>query len=958
MIKAKKWLALAVTFAFAVNSIAAITVSADSVAQVSVAESGMAQLNTAVFDYNDFLEIHKNAKSPKSNITVLAEDFISLSGKVEFKKDCVTLQGENAAVKIPVEVEKEGLYNLAFDYVAHTSNFSNIAFSMLINDKQQFSEMEALTLDRPWKDIEEPPTDSRGNQVRPNQEQITDRIVATLDDPEGRYNAPLSFYLNEGVNEITITTRYGGVEVYGITFYNNEKPQQYSDLLESYKQKGYDFASNKIILLEAEDYFRKSSSSILSDSDKRDSKTSPSDPVKQLYNIISGSRYSNAGDWLEWKFTPEETGLYYITFRARQAEKSGFVSNRRLLINGEVLFDGCDQISFPSNNNWYHKTMGTDDENYAFYFEAGNEYVLRLEIIPGVLSETSLILDDCIFDLNELYRSVVMIAGTNPDKYRDYKLHDEIPEYKTKIKNLIKTLKEQEEFIMSANAGKSGSALTAIRSLITRLEIALTKSDTLAKKISSFKSDIESLSAWNMDVKKQPLDLDYIAIHSEKDNLPQERANIFQNLWFEVRRLFASFMDDYGVIGDFDEKTETITAWMAAGRDQMNVFENLVTNKFTPNYGVQVKVSLVTTGISEAIMAGKAPDAIFYMGSDSPVSLASRGALEELSKLPDYDEVASWFYDSAMIPLEYKGGYYGIPLSQSFNMMFVRTDIFEELKLEIPNTWSDVYKIAAILQRQNMEVGIPSTFGMYGSLLMQNGGSVFADSRKATGFDTENAKEAFETWTSFYSEYGFPVTFDLYNRFRSGEMPIGIAAYSFYTQLEQMAPEISGRWKMVPMPGVMKSDGSIDRSMCVSASTGISTAPGLEQSGAVAVIIKDSKHKDSAWKLVKWFAGSDIQVEYALGVESALGPLGRYTPANIKAFEQMPWTKEQKDLLLEQWSQVVMIPEMPGNYAVARGINNAFRRTIYDNENPVNMLHKYNIQINRELERKYKEFYS
>ena len=53
-------------------------------------------------------------------------------------------------------------------------------------------------------------------------------------------------------------------------------------------------------------------------------------------------------------------------------------------------------------------------------------------------------------------------------------------------------------------------------------------------------------------------------------------------------------------------------------------------------------------------------------------------------------------------------------------MMFVRTDIFEELGLTPPETWDDLYEIAPILQRNNMEVGLPA--GVFNMLLLQNGG--------------------------------------------------------------------------------------------------------------------------------------------------------------------------------------------------------------------------------------------
>ena len=46
-------------------------------------------------------------------------------------------------------------------------------------------------------------------------------------------------------------------------------------------------------------------------------------------------------------------------------------------------------------------------------------------------------------------------------------------------------------------------------------------------------------------------------------------------------------------------------------------------------------------------------------------------------------------------------------MTADMNMMFVRTDIFEELGLSIPETWEELYKLIPTLQRSNMNIGLP-----------------------------------------------------------------------------------------------------------------------------------------------------------------------------------------------------------------------------------------------------------
>ena len=80
--------------------------------------------------------------------------------------------------------------------------------------------------------------------------------------------------------------------------------------------------------------------------------------------------------------------------------------------------------------------------------------------------------------------------------------------------------------------------------------------------------------------------------------------------------------------------------------------------------------------------------------------------------------------------------------------------------------------------------------------------------------------------------------------------------------------------------------------------------------------------------------------------------ISRYTPANKTAFNNMPWTRTERELLISQRSFVKGIPEVSGNYSVTRELTNAFRQVVYENTNPTDTLHRYNVKINKELERK------
>lgn len=158
--------------------------------------------------------------------------------------------------------------------------------------------------------------------------------------------------------------------------------------------------------------------------------------------------------------------------------------------------------------------------------------------------------------------------------------------------------------------------MSAFHSLINRLEKIEKDPDLLARTSSAFKSDIQGLSSWNQDAKEQPLDLDYILIHSPDTELPDANPGFFEGLWFKLQRIFASFMADYGVVGETFEGENSLDVWISTGRDQMNIIKRLIDNSFSAQQGIHANVSLVTVDIRSAVLAGTAPDVSLFLSSD------------------------------------------------------------------------------------------------------------------------------------------------------------------------------------------------------------------------------------------------------------------------------------------------------------------------------------------------------
>ena len=346
---------------------------------------------------------------------------------------------------------------------------------------------------------------------------------------------------------------------------------------------------------------------------------------------------------------------------------------------------------------------------------------------------------------------------------------------------------------------------------------------------------------------------------------------------------------------------------------------------------------------------------VLSVGADQPVNYALRNAAEDLRQFADCDEVMQVFYESAYRPYEFNGGLYAIPETQTYNVLFYREDVMEELELEIPETWDDLINLLPTIQGNNMEVGIPSPtnatlpdISLYYTLVYQNGTDIYDDEAKKTIVDNEAGVEAFADYTRFYTDYGMPTEYDFVSRFRSGEMPIGIANFSLFNTLVVSAPEIRGLWDFTIVPGTVRTDENgneyVDHS--------------VYSTGNCSMMIKNDSEtkKQLSWEFMKWWAQTDTQVRFGRELEALLGSSARYATANREAFNQMAWNAGDMEVLSRQWESAVGFREVAGGYYTGRHIINAVRKVINEKEDPRETIVDYAITINEELIKKRSEF--
>ena len=101
---------------------------------------------------------------------------------------------------------------------------------------------------------------------------------------------------------------------------------------------------------------------------------------------------------------------------------------------------------------------------------------------------------------------------------------------------------------------------------------------------------------------------------------------------------------------------------------------------------------------------------------------------------------------------------------------------------------------------------------------------------------------------------------------------------------------------------------------------------------------------------------TDTQGRYSQNVESLLGLLGRPTTSNVEAFKKLSWESETEEILLEQWSRVVELPEVPGSYYLSRAVDQAFWSVVNGESNAKDATLKWNDIANEEIKQKISEY--
>ena len=939
--------------------------SAFSVAAFADETSDSSTIGYDIDDVRDLLNSETYASYAERNADVeRAKDTIVING-VDYNKEMTdaAVKVEDGALFTPgagsvawdVEIPETAKYAVKIDYNYPADGKStSIERRLRIDGEYPFKGARYLSLTKVWHDdyviTDDGSVDFKhdisGNDIRPEKFIVPSWQTYTFSDSTGYDVDPYEIVLEAGTHTLSLEATREDLIIKTITLYPYEELPTYEDVLAEYAAAGYQTAAGAApIILQAEYADATSAKTIYAQNDRTSALTQPQSPTLSKLNSLGGTKWQGVGQWIEYSFTPEVSGLYEIAPRYKQADLNGMYTSRRIYINGEIPFAEANYLQFNFSEEWKIEPLNNGVTNFQFYFEAGKEYTIRFEVILGNMSDIIGRVQEALTAINNDYLKILQITGADPDANRDYNFNNLIPDTIRDLYKQYLELSDVSQILTEVNGGK-GSNVATLDNIARILKKMATDEDEVAKNMGTLKSNIGTLGTWLNNVRNQPVLFDYIMIQPVGEKLPKAEANFFQAVWFEIRAFVGSFFADYSNLGATTELDENsvIDVWAQSDRDSAQVVRTLCDNEFTSVTNIGVNLRLVAAGtLLPATLSGTGPDVALENAQTIPVQYAIRSAVQPLNDFDTFDEVTSRFSESATVPLSLYGVTYGLPETQTFQMMFYRKDVFAELGLDIPKTWDDLMAMVPVLQYNHMEVGIPNSLPGLNLFLYQMGGELYADEGMRINLDSNLALEAFDTLCSYFTQYSFPYQYDAANRFRTGEMPIIFADYvTMYNQLSVFATEIRDLWEFIPVIGIEDEDGNINN-------TAISTVTSI-------IMMAGCEKQENAWKFMDWYTTAETQSSYANEKVAIVGQGAMFATANKEAIASLPWSTQDLENIMTQYNNLATIPEMPGGYIITRYVEFAFLDALNNNADPVESLLDYIDDINKEITRKRKEF--
>ena len=862
---------------------------------------------------------------------------------VSIETDLTLAVGDSAQVDFIVP--EDGQYEIWLTYLNTTQSTLPTELIVRLDGELPFYELRRVKLTSLWVvGSDDIPVDRYGNEIAPTPVSAQTEQSAGLTDSTARIDTPFLFELKQGSHTLTLACQDSGTHISAVTLKGPEALPAYA---------GEKAQGDGMIVIEGENIYSRSKSSIRG-AGEFNAVLTPYSIEHRVLNHLDGASFDTAGDTVTYAFRAEKAGWYNLDFHYRQSVKADFPVFFDLLIDGAIPSEAARRIHMDYSTSFVDMTVMNGGAPQTFYLSEGG-HTLSLRINGAPLTPVYEMIDRVLSEINNLSLEITRLSGGKADQYRSYNVREYIPDIEERLGGWSRDCADAVEYVKQFSSGGSGSAFSSLTLCADQLRRLAEKPEDLPRRLSELSTGSNSasrmLAQQLQDMANNDVSIDQIIFYQDGAKIPS-RAGFMESAGKSVERFVTSFSSQDYAAGT--GKNGHLQVWMGRSRQYVELVQNLIDMQFTPQTGIQVDISLMPDAnkLVLANAAGTAPDVVLSLQYVVPSYLNIRGALYDLTQFEDFGEVAQRFSSGLFIPYTLGDGVYAMPETVNFWVMFYRRDILEALSIEVPDSMDEVKLILPELQRRNMNFYFP-TAGMSGMkvfpgtlpLILQSGGSIYADTVSDTTLDSDESLKGFREMTELFTVYNMPTDVPspgFYQQFRDGTLPIGIADLATYNLLLNAAPELDSLWDIALYPGLTQEDGTVERW----------TTGGAE----TMAIMSQTEMPDKAWAFLKWWSSDEVQAEFGSLLQSTYGSEYIWPTANTNAFATLPLKSVHKKVIMEQMKWMTEAPWVLGTYMLERELSNAFISVVVDGVDARRALDTAVKRINRETYRKLEEF--
>jgi ABC-type glycerol-3-phosphate transport system substrate-binding protein len=852
-------------------------------------------------------------------------------------------------ISVDVNVPEDALYVVSFDYLSYDTSILPIELGLKVDGEYPFYESRSLTFETTWVSDGEDSFDRYGNVIVTMPDKLIQWEHKEVMDASYRYSEPLLIELSKGSHKFTINVNEGSLLLGNITLSKKTVIPEYT--------KAEDAPGNELITIEAEDFTQRNDSSIHAVGEY-DASLSPVQSTTTVLNIVDQDSFDTAGQKVTYEFEVANAGYYNIAMNYRQSEKNGFPVFVNYEIDGEIpntAFENYPMKYQQKFKNAYLKS--SDGDKLSVYLEAG-KHTISMQISADPLREALEKVDYIMNAVNDLSLEVTKVAGTNKDKYRDLRLSKYIPDVQERIYSWVDELYAVTESATEYVGGKNAEDVAAFGYLIIaakQLKTLGDEPDELIYRVDELSTSVNSVNTQIANfvdlINKNNLAIDRIYICQAKTKLPK-KLDIFSRMGNSIERFVDSFFGQSYSASNTD--ASHVQVWVNRPRQYVEIMQKMIDDEFTPATGIEVDLSIMTDPnklvLSNA--SGDTPDIATGINYSIPFELGIRGALVDLTKFSNYKEVFGRYSDGLLVPSVIGDGLISLPETMNFYVMFYRSDVLEKLGLTPPDTIDELIAMMPDLQMRGLNVFYPTAAmaamrNFHGTtpLIFQNGGSLYGKTALDITIDEEEAVQGFTELTELFTLYDLPVDVpNFYQHFRNGDLCIGIADFNSYNLILNAAPEIENSWKIALIPGVKDEEtGEIKRFI----------SGGAE---STVMFASNDEREQKAWQFMDWWSSTEVQAEFGQMLQIMYGDEYIWPTANLEAFAELPYPTSDKQIIMEQASNILEAPRLLGSYMMEREVSNAFNDVVVNGESIRSRIDEVVKIVDRETKRKLEEF--